>query len=67
MKPSNLGQFDHLAKFRSLNLSWLGGILGERQVSARALVIGEVQIQDPLQRRFIEHNHVIQAFSPDGS
>ena len=42
VKPSNLGQFDHLAKIRYLNLSRFRGVLGERQVGARALVIVEV-------------------------
>src|SRR6516162_10014227 len=42
-------------------------VFAERQVSARAQVIGEIEIQKATQRRLVKHYHVVQALASNGA
>ena len=65
VKPANLRQLDHGAEFRGLNRRRFRRIFAQRQMRPRALVVVDLRIQDPLQRRVLEHDDVLQTFSPD--
>jgi hypothetical protein len=67
MKPADLrDRYD-------VTVTWRGDpagdrrVLVQRQVSPRLFVVRTIQRHQPLQARFIEHNHVIEAFTTRGS
>jgi hypothetical protein len=68
MKTADLGQLHDVAHARRLN--WpprLGGVLLERQVRPRSMVVREVRFQNPIQVLFAEDDNVIETFSTDRS
>ena len=67
MQSANLRQFNDRPQFRRLNQSGLRCIFLQRQVRARLVVIIEVRFERASQRRFVEHDEVVQTFPSDGS
>ena len=45
----------------------VGGVLVEREMCARRMVVAQVGGENPAQMAFAEYDDVIQAFSPDRS
>jgi hypothetical protein len=63
MESSDFKNFDYGTKRWRLNGSRYRRVFAERQVSARAQVICEIEIQKAPQRRLVEHYHVVQALA----
>src|SRR5271157_4718858 len=63
MESADLRKFHHLSEFRRLYSPRERSILVERQVSARPLVVFEIQLQDATQASFIQDDDVVQALA----
>ena len=67
MQSADLRQFNDRPQVRRLNRSSLRCIFLQRQVRARPVVMIEVRFERASQRRFVEHEQVVQTFPADGS
>src|SRR5213594_2505337 len=67
VEATDFANRDDLAEFRPLNSAAVGGILVEREVSTRPVVVREVASQGAAQVPFAKDEDVIQALAPDGS
>ena len=65
MEPADLGQLDHVADSRRLDVAMLRAILDQRQTRAGAAVLVAVALENPAQVSLSQHDHMIQAVSPD--
>src|SRR5215471_9341674 len=65
MQAADFGNRDNRAEFWGLNWPSVGGILVEREVSARPVIVHEVAGEDAVQVAFAEHEDVIEALSAD--
>ena len=54
-----------LARRRKLDGPEVGGILGEREMCPRLMVVGEGASEDAVEVSLVENEHVIQALAPD--
>ena len=63
MQPADVREGDHAALTRWFDLTRDRRVAVERQVASRLVVVREVRGQDPQQVRFVEHDHVVQAFA----
>ena len=50
-----------------LNWSWNRRVFLQRQVRSRSVVVIAIGSKDSPQRAFIEHDHMIETFPPDGA
>src|SRR6516164_6010802 len=67
MQATNLRYLHHGPQLRRLHGAGGRSILAQRQVSARLLVIFKVAAQNPSQVLLSQHDHVVEAFAPDGA
>ena len=67
MQSADLRQFHDRPQLRRLNRSGLRCIFFQRQVRARPVVISEIRFESAPQRRFIEHDEVVDTFPSEGS
>ena len=67
MESADFRKFDCGTKRRRLNGARYRRVFAERQMSARAQVICEIEIQKAPQRRLVEHYHVVQALTSNGA
>ncbi len=67
VEPAGLWELDDLTEFRRFDFPRLGGILAERKVRARSVVVTKVAAQDSSQMTLVEDHHVVQAFAPNGA
>lgn len=67
MQTTDFGDRDDRAEFRRLDWPSVGGILVEREVSARSVIVREVAGQGAAQVPFAEDEDVIQALPPGGA
>ena len=65
VKPSYLRRPDDPSLPFHLPRSW--AVLRERQMRSGARVVGEVRFEDSLQVPSVEHDHMIEAFTANGS
>ena len=65
MKSTDLRDLHYYTEFRRLDGSRFGCIFVKRQMGSRMLVILEVRLQGAVQRRFVKHNDMIEAFATD--
>ena len=65
MEPADLGQLDHLADLRRLDVPVFRAILSQRQMRAGATVVGKIALENPAQVSLSQHDDMIQALSPD--
>src|SRR5947207_12224940 len=63
MQSTDLRKLHHLPELRRLHSPRDWSILVERQVSARPLVVFEIQLQDATQPSFIQDDDVVQALA----
>jgi hypothetical protein len=63
MESADLGKLHDPSEFRRLYAPRNRSILFERQVSARPLVVFEIQLQDATQPSFIQDDEVVQALA----
>src|SRR5260370_35911857 len=63
MQSADLGKLHHPSELRRLYPPRDRSILVERQVSARPLVVFEIQLQDATQPSFIQDDDVVQALA----
>jgi hypothetical protein len=55
------------SELRRLHKRRLGCVLDQRKVRSGLVILRQRQTYVPIQRGFAEHDHVIQALSPDGA
>ena len=67
VQTTNFRQLNHLSQFRSLNGSRHWGITFQGQVTSRSMVVLKVTVKDTAQVLFVQHDDMVQAFSPDGT
>ena len=65
MQTTDFGDRDDRAALRRLDWATVGGVLVEREMCARLMVIGKVSGQDTAKVSLAEDEHVIQALAPD--
>jgi len=65
VQAADFWKLHNLARGGELDVPELGGVLVEREVRARLVVIGEIVGQDSAQVSFAEHENVIQTLAPD--
>src|SRR5438445_13671418 len=63
MQSADLGKLHHPSELWRLYRPRDRSILVERQMSARPLVVFEIQLQDTTQPRFIQDDDVVQALA----
>ena len=62
VQPANLWNNDNLTSVDSLNRTWFGRVLSEREMRARLIVIRHVAPKDSQQVTLVEGDDVIEAF-----
>ena len=62
VQPADLWNGDYLASVDSLNRTWFGWVLSEREMRARLIVIRHVAPQHAQQLALVEGDDVIEAF-----
>ena len=67
MQATDFGNRDDRAQLGRFDWPAVGGILVEREVSARAMVVREVRNQDASQMPLAKDDDVIEAVAPDGA
>jgi len=67
MKATDLSNRHHVTPFRRLDLAGRRCVSIKGKVRAGLVIIGEVAFEDVHEVRLIEHDHVIQTFTPDGA
>ena len=67
MQAADLRKRNDLPGVSRLHRPFVGSVLGERQMSAGAVVVVEVRREASMQMPFVQDNHVIEALSPDRS
>ena len=65
MQTTDFGDRDDRTALRRLDWATVGGVLVEREMCARLMVIREVADEDATQVPFTEDEHVIQTLPPD--
>ena len=65
MQAPDFGNRDDRAELRRLDVSSVGGILVEREVSPCAVIVREVPGQDTAQVAFAQHESLIEAIPTD--
>ena len=61
-----MGDGEHSTEFGRLNRPSLWGILGQREMCAAAVVLGEIGPDRPAEARLAEHDDVVEALTPNG-
>ncbi len=67
MQPANNRHLDHPAHLRRLNVSRDWRVLAQREMSSGIVIVIDVRSQDTFQRSLTEDDHMVQAFSADGT
>src|SRR5664280_170317 len=67
VQATDFRQLNHLSQFRTLDGSRFRGVSFQRQVTAGTMVVLKVTAQDATQVPLIQHDDMVQAFSPDGT
>ena len=67
VEPAGLWELDDLTEFRRFDFPRLGGILAERKMRTRNVVVMEVIAQNPSHVPFAEDDYVVEAFTPNRS
>ena len=67
MKATDLSKRHHVTPFRRLDLAGRRCVSIKGKVRAGLVIIGEVAFEEVHEVRLIEHDHVIQTFTPDGA
>ena len=65
MQPANLRHRYHAPRLRRLHRPTLRRVLRQRQMSARAVIILQEQLQTSVQRRFVDDDPVVQTLAPN--
>ena len=66
VQPAKMGDGDHPTECRRLNRPSLWGVLGQREMCAAAVVVGEIGPDRPAEARLAEHKDVVEALTPNG-
>ena len=67
VETADLGKLNDLAELRRLHLSGLRCILAESKVRPGSVVVAEIASEGSSQMTFVENNHMVEAFTPDGT
>ena len=67
VEPAGLWELDDLTEFRRFDFPRLRGILAERKMRTRNVVVVEVAAQNPSHVPFAEDDYVVEAFTPNRS
>src|SRR5262245_62571747 len=67
MQSADFGDFDHRSQIRRLLGSRLGRVLRERYMGSGSMIILAVAFQNPAEMIFIDHDHMVEALSPEAS
>ena len=65
VQAADFGELQDLSHRGRLDGPEVGGVLVEREMSTRPMVVAEVASQDVMEMSLTEHEHVVQAFTPD--
>ncbi len=63
MKTSEVRERDNVSLLRSLDGAGFRALLGQGQMRSRSVIIAEIQTQQALEVRRIEHDEMIQALT----
>src|ERR1035438_6771292 len=67
VQTAHLRDRDHSPEFRRLHFPWLWRVLLQRQMRPGLVIIGKIRGQSAPQTGFVEYDHMIQAFPPNGA
>jgi len=67
MQPADLGQRHDRSHFWRLNPSRLGRVFPQGEMRSRSVIVIQVGSEDATERALMEHDHMVQAFRPNGS
>ena len=67
VQSAHLGQRHDRSHFWRLNPSWLGRVFPQREMGSRSVIVIQVGSEDATERALMEHDHMVQAFPPNGS
>jgi hypothetical protein len=62
MQPTDLGQRHDSPHVLRPNPSRLGRVLPQREMRSRSVIVIQVGSEDAMERAFMEHDHMVQAF-----
>src|ERR1022692_1193930 len=65
VQAADLGQLDHLTGLGRHHCARRGRVLADRQMRARAIVVGEVGCEDSLQMALAEYDHMVETLAAD--
>ena len=65
MQPANFGKRGDVALLRWLHRPKLRSIFIQPQVRGPAMIIGLVTLKDTVQVSSVQHDHMVQAFTPE--
>jgi hypothetical protein len=60
VQPAHFREGDDLAVARRLDPSWLGCVLGQAQVRAPSMIIGEITLQQATQVTLAQNDHMVE-------
>ena len=67
VQPADLGPRHDGSHLWRLNLSGLRRVLSQRKMRSRSVIVIQVRFEDASERGFTEHDHMIQALTPNGT
>ena len=67
MQSADLGHLDYLPTNGQLHRPWDRTVVGKGSVRAYSMVILEIGFENALELPFMEYDHSIQAFTPNGT
>jgi hypothetical protein len=67
VQPANFWNLHNRARCGKLNRPKVGGVLVEREMGARLMVIGDVPRQDAASASFAQDDNVVETLAPDGT
>ena len=65
VQPANVRNGDHGSAPGRFNLAWGRRVAVQRLMGARDVIVIEIIREDVFQVRFVQHDHVVQAFAAD--
>jgi hypothetical protein len=67
VQPADFWNLHNRARGGKLDRPKVGGVLVEREMSARLMVIGNITSQDSTQVSFAQDENVVETLAPDGT
>jgi len=67
VESADLRHCHDIAALGWLDRAWLGRVLPESEMRAQGVIVGEVIAKATTEVSFVQHDHVVEQFAPDGA